>query len=69
MNKYLVTAYSLQSVFATIKGNLKTVRRWKRVATWETETKALAFKLVKNWSKYRQPYFKATIQSLKKGGK
>lgn len=66
--KYKVTAYSLESVLATVKGELKFVRRWKKVSVWTAENKALALRFVKIWSKYKQPYFKATIQSLKRGG-
>ena len=67
--RYIVTAYSLESVCATVKGELKFVHRWKRVNKWTADSKALALRFVKIWSKYRQPYFKATIQSLKRGGR
>ena len=67
--RYKVTAYVLQGVWATIKGELKLVQRWKKVNSWLTEKKSLAYSFVRIWSKYRQPYFKATIQSLKRGGK
>lgn len=66
--KYKVTAYSLDSVLATVKGELKFVHRWKKINSWTAENKSIALVYVRTWSNYKQPFFKATIQSMK-GGK
>ena len=67
MDKYKVTAYELRFVWEYKKNNeLKASHRWVKISSWNEPTKEKAYKIANVWSKYRQPYFKATIQSLKK---
>lgn len=67
--KYRVTAYSLQSTWA-LKNNVMTlVRRWTRVNSWDCDKKSHALRILRVWTNYNQPFFKATLQSIKKGGK
>lgn len=64
--KYRVTAFSLQSTWA-LKNNVWTlVHRWKRINSWDCETKSFAFRLARHWTNLS--IHKATIVKLKKGG-
>ena len=68
--KYKVTAYALRGTWAYKADNsVVWVYRWCRVNTWYTETRAQALKIMRTWSDYLQPFFKATMQSVRKKAK
>ena len=60
--KYLVTAYKRVAIFDK---NLRYVHRWVKINSWAYASKAVALKCVKIWCNYKQPFFKATIKSLR----
>lgn len=66
MEKYRVTAYKLSSM---LDKNLKFARRWVKIAHWDFNQKRNALKCVNIWSHFKQPFFKVTINSLKKEDK
>lgn len=65
--KYRVTAYQLNLVWCYNKNNTcKLVHRWTKIQHWDVLNKTVATNIVRIWSKYRQPRFKVTMQSLRK---
>lgn len=68
MKKYKVIAYRLKGTWAKINNVWTLVHRWKRICSWDYETKSHALKMVRIWANPKAPFFKATLQSIKRGG-
>lgn len=67
--KYKVTVYKRQPYIVTKKEKLVLTHVWTKIQTYYCTRRIYAFKLVKIWSQYKQPYFKATVQSCRKEAK
>lgn len=67
--RYKVTAYKRNAYIVERKGKLILTHRWVKVDSWVYKNKKFALKVLNIWSTYKQPFFKATIQSCRKEDK